>query len=583
MRRLVVLMVALATVFSLVVVVPPLPAQAAEADGAGKVHGGIYSEHFSAGSDLDALSSATGKRVTFGGTFHSVRENDDVAGGWSNTRETLDEVWKGKATPFANLTIPASAFSIASGSWDWKIHEWASHMEQYLARGKGRSLVLAPLQEMNGDWTPYGCDPTNFKKAYKRIVDIIRGRGNDETKVRFAFAPNGWTSHGCGSIFDYYPGDTYVDVIGISAYRWDGSTSVYSVMGGIVDSLTSSYPEKPILIAQTAAWPSSSKSQWIRDMFSWAASNPHVVGIVYFNHNNADVWGETDWRVWKSSSRWLDQGWKDGMLYSSTTYQWPLTDWFKTGPLNLVFPPGVNLCPKGEDCDTVALQDSGGRFDIYTYATSGKAQTSFYFGNPGDVAFSGDWDCDGEETLGLYRRSDGYVYLRNSNNQGVADISFYFGNPGDYPIAGDFNGDGCDTVSIYRPSEARFFIINELGSNDGGLGAADYSFYFGNFGDKPFVGDFDGDDVDTVGLHRESTGLVYFRNSNSTGIADFSFIYGNPGDLIVAGDWDGDGDDTVGVYRPGTRMIYLRNTNTAGNADSQVYAGAYTGITAINP
>ena len=52
-------------------------------------------------------------------------------------------------------------------------------------------------------------------------------------------------------------------------------------------------------------------------------------------------------------------------------------------------------------------------------------------------------------------------------------------------LAGDFNGDGCDTVSIYRPSEARFYIINELGTDNEGLGAADFSFLCGNPDNKP--------------------------------------------------------------------------------------------------
>jgi hypothetical protein len=240
-------------------------------------------------------------------------------------------------------------------------------------------------------------------------------------------------------------------------------------------------------------------------------------------------------------------------------------------------------CPEGMECDVTAFQDDGGKFHIWDKLVDQSSTEVFYYGNPGDVAFSGDWDCDGVETLGLYRRSDGYAYLRNSNTQGVADISFFFGNPGDFPVAGDFNGDGCDTVSIYRPSEARFYIINQLGSNDGGLGAADYSFLFGDFGDKPFVGDFDGDGVDTVGLHRESTGLVYFRNSNSTGIAHFSFIYGNPGDILAAGDWDGDGNDTVAVYRPSDQKLYLKNYNVAGFADVVLYAGPRTGVVALRP
>ena len=246
-------------------------------------------------------------------------------------------------------------------------------------------------------------------------------------------------------------------------------------------------------------------------------------------------------------------------------------------------PLAVPQCPEGEVCDIVAFQDRGGRFHLWSELSSIRTSRSFFFGNPGDVAFSGDWNCDGVETPGLYRRSDGYVYLRNSNTEGVADVSFFFGIPGDYPLAGDFNGDGCDTVSIYRPSEQQFYVINDLGSDDGGLGAAEYSFLFGVAGDKPFVGDFNGDAVDTVGLHRESTGLVYFRDANTTGVAEFEFIYGDPGDKLVAGDWDGDGNDTVGVYRPSTGLFHIRNSNTQGNADATYDAGDFTGVIALQP
>ena len=245
-------------------------------------------------------------------------------------------------------------------------------------------------------------------------------------------------------------------------------------------------------------------------------------------------------------------------------------------------PPSDSLCEGDADCDTVALQDPGGQFTLWDQVSASPLVDSFYFGNPADLAFSGDWDCDGVDTLGLYRRSDGFVYLRNSNSQGVADITFFFGNPGDLPVAGDFDGDGCDTVSLYRPSTQIFHIINELGEDGGGLGEAEYTFMFGNPGDKPFVGDFDGDGVDTIGLHRESTGLVYFRNSNTTGVAEFDFIFGDPGDKLIAGDWDGDGDETVGVYRPSTRLLYLRNSNTQGVADGTYFAGSYSGVVVIS-
>jgi len=206
----------------------------------------------------------------------------------------------------------------------------------------------------------------------------------------------------------------------------------------------------------------------------------------------------------------------------------------------------------------------------YLRDASNGATTSFYYGNPGDYPIFGDWDCNGIDTPGLYRQSDGYVYLRNSNTQGIADIRFFFGNPGDVPLAGDFNKDGCDTVSIYRPSEARIYVINKLGANDGGLGAADYAFYFGNPGDKAFTGDFNNNGQDTVGLHRESTGFVYYRNTLTTGIADNDFFYGDPGDQIITGRWAQDptkGPDTVGIFRPSNGRFYLRFENSQGNAN----------------
>jgi hypothetical protein len=195
---------------------------------------------------------------------------------------------------------------------------------------------------------------------------------------------------------------------------------------------------------------------------------------------------------------------------------------------------------------------------------------SFYFGNPGDYPFLGDWNCDGVSTPGLYRQSDGYVYLRNTNAQGNATISFFFGNPGDVPLAGDFDGDGCDSVGLYRPSQGRFFVINELGSADKGLGAATTDYVFGNPGDIPFAGDFNGNGIDTFGLYRTSTGLVYQRDTHTTGNASRSFIYGDPGDRFMTGDWTADGTSTPGVFRPAAQTVYLRHQNSAGNADAVV-------------
>ena len=559
------------------------PAYAVEVAAEGTVHGGIYSKEFFVSGDLDALAAASGRRVTFAGTFHNVFENDGTTPGWSNTREYLNEVWLGKATPFANVGINAPAAAIAAGTYDAKIDEWASHVEQYLDKGEGRSVIIAPLQEANGNWTFWGCDPANFKPAYRKFVDIFAARGLDATKVRWAWAPNGWTSPGCGKLADYYPGDAYVDVISISAYNfgtcvpgsnsWD---SVPQVFGPWLDELRSTVnAEKPYMIAQTAApapaWCGGSQDAWVRDMFTYLSNDPNVVGLVWFNLDKSSV-GETDWRIWNGSA--ATQGWRDGINFGTTSYQWPLTDWFQPGALTVSAAPGP--CPDGTTCDTVAFVDSGARWHRYSEVSSAGSVSSFFFGNPGDVPFMGDWDCDGVATPGLYRQSDGFVYLRNSNTQGVADVEFFFGNPGDIPLAGDFNGNGCDTVSIYRQSEGKVYVVNALGVDGGGLGAADFGYFFGNPGDRPFVGDFDGDGIDTVGLYRVSSGFVYFRNSNSQGVADFAFFYGNPGDVIMAADWDGDGDDTVAVYRPSDDRLYINLNNAPTVADHTLFVGGFS-------
>jgi L,D-transpeptidase catalytic domain len=175
--------------------------------------------------------------------------------------------------------------------------------------------------------------------------------------------------------------------------------------------------------------------------------------------------------------------------------------------------------------------------------------TAFYYGNPGDVPFMGDWDCDGTDTPGLYRQSDGFVYLRNSSTQGVADRTFYFGDPGDLPLAGDFDGDGCDTVSVYRPSQGRVYMVNELGADGAGLGVADTEFIFGDPGDVPFSGDFDGDGVDGVGVYRPSTGTAHLMSGLGNAASTDPVPVSSGGGTVVAGDWGG-GVDQIASYSP---------------------------------
>ena len=81
---------------------------------------------------------------------------------------------------------------------------------------------------------------------------------------------------------------------------------------------------------------------------------------------------------------------------------------------------------------------------------------------------------------------------------------------------------------------------------------------------------WDGDGMDEIGLHRESTGFFYWRNTLDTRIASDEIFFGNPADRFVAGDWGiVDDIDTPAVFRPSSTTFFFRHTLTQGNADSQ--------------
>jgi hypothetical protein len=211
----------------------------------------------------------------------------------------------------------------------------------------------------------------------------------------------------------------------------------------------------------------------------------------------------------------------------------------------------------GSDTTGVFRPSNGALYLKNTNAT-GFADVQINYGLPGDCPVTGDWDGNGTDTIGIYR--NGVFYLRNSNTIGFADIVFAFGAPGDQPIAGDWNGDGVDTIGVYRSTTITFYLRN---SNT--PGAPEMSFALGNPGDVGLAGDWDGNGTDTTGVFRPSNGALYLKNSNTTGFADIVINYGLPGDKPVTGDWNNDGIDTIGIYRNGA--FYLRNSNTIGFAD----------------
>ncbi len=227
-----------------------------------------------------------------------------------------------------------------------------------------------------------------------------------------------------------------------------------------------------------------------------------------------------------------------------------------------------------DDADEVLLVQPNGRWHI---RQPGSPDYTFFYGNPGDVPLFGDWDSDGLDTPGMYRPSNGFAYLTNDlppdGGVGFGDpaLTFFFGGPGDQVFVGDWDGNGTDTLGISR--NGKMFLANTNATV-----FADMEFWFGVTTDVAFGGDPDGDGRDSVFLYRPSSGFTYFTNStpvgpNDVAPTDGTLFFGVPTDRFVIGDWNGDGTDTVGVFRPSDTTVYLRNANTTGPADESYVFG----------
>lgn len=209
-----------------------------------------------------------------------------------------------------------------------------------------------------------------------------------------------------------------------------------------------------------------------------------------------------------------------------------------------------------------------------------KRRGSFTVTNAADSTESATFTCTQDrnpnylhfsDTPGLFRPGTGEYFLRNTSSFGNVDLQFNYGGVNEqYAFVGDWNGDGINTPGVFRDG-------NFLLRNSNSTGFPDISLYFGITGDIPLVGDWNGDGIDTIGVYRPSTGVVYLRNSNTTGGAEIQFAYGSAGDIPIAGDWDGNGFDSIGVYRPSTGQFFLRNSNTQGVADLAFSIGTISG------
>ena len=225
----------------------------------------------------------------------------------------------------------------------------------------------------------------------------------------------------------------------------------------------------------------------------------------------------------------------------------------------------------------------------------GQVLTTFVFGMPGAQPVPADFNGDGKADAGVFYGGHWFLDLSGDFVWDDGDLWAKLGNGNDQPVVGDWDGDGKADIGIFGASwlgDARA-LTAEPGLPDaqnpntrrmknvppapedatngyrtmkrtaqGKLRAdlIDHVFQFGVTGDKPVVGDWNGDGVKTIGIFRDGRWFLDMDGDGRWSPGDVYAEFGEAGDLAVVGDWTGDGTTKLGVYRHG-RFILDTNGN----------------------
>lgn len=152
--------------------------------------------------------------------------------------------------------------------------------------------------DMNRDFYPWG-GPSNGRNtggyiaAYRRIRRIFDDAGADN--VSWVWSPN-WNSHPADAwnqYPNYYPGDEYVDWVGVSGY------ATTQTPGDMFDELYDTYaPRKPVMITEVACADlgGTTKPDWITSFAGWVRKRPAVGAAVWFDTDTHPGSAEK-WRI----------------------------------------------------------------------------------------------------------------------------------------------------------------------------------------------------------------------------------------------------------------------------------------------
>ncbi|WP_159883829.1 stalk domain-containing protein [Paenibacillus puerhi] len=129
------------------------------------------------------------------------------------------------------------------------VREWAKQ-----AKAADIPIFLRYASEMNGNWIPWHGDPAKYIRNFRMVHDIME---QEAPNVAMVWSPGDVPMY---SMDAYYPGDDYVDWVGVSLYSepYENGDPQQGNMQGTspverLDYLYRTYSErKPLMISETA-------------------------------------------------------------------------------------------------------------------------------------------------------------------------------------------------------------------------------------------------------------------------------------------------------------------------------------------
>jgi beta-mannanase len=254
---------------------------------------------------LQSFESTVGRQVgiaDYYDDFASPNFNAAAATAIANQGMTPMLAWEAMDGTLAD-PVNQQAYTLASiidGSHDPLLTTWAREIKAW-----GRPFMLRFAPEMNGNWNPWsegvnGNTSGQYVQAWRHAHDLFVAAG--ATNVQWIWNEN-VDYDGSTPLLGLYPGDAYVDMVGIDGYNWGTSQSWSSwqtpqqVFDPTINDIRT-FTAKPIIICEVASSElGGSKAQWVTQFFAWLKASDNVTGFVWFEFNK-----ETNWLVESSAS-----------------------------------------------------------------------------------------------------------------------------------------------------------------------------------------------------------------------------------------------------------------------------------------